>query len=84
MVRRAERFPVTSEELVAARQRMEARLISGRPPQRGDLKTLWEAYQSAVVQGHAWGEQRLPDDLVAELRAAHDRLVRELRRRSTP
>jgi hypothetical protein len=82
MVRRTERRSSTSEELVAARQRMEARLVAGRPPENGELKTLWEAYQAAVVQGRAWGEQRLPDELVAELKADHDSMVRELRERS--
>jgi hypothetical protein len=82
MVRRTERLSSTSEELVAARRRMEERLIAGRAPQRGDLKTLWEAYQAAVVEGRAWGENRLPDDLVADLKAAHDAMVRELREQS--
>ena len=61
---------------------MENRLIVGRPPGQGDLKTLWEAYQAAVVQGKVWGESRLPDDLVSDLKADHDAMVRELRRRS--
>ncbi|MEM7340152.1 MAG: hypothetical protein AAF467_15960 [Actinomycetota bacterium] len=67
--------------LVTERARMEARLIAGDPPGPGDLKTLWEAYQAAVVTGNAWGERRLPDDLVAEMKADHDALVRELRAR---
>ncbi len=71
-----------SPTLVAARRRMEARLIAGHPPVRGELKTLWEAYQAAVVDGAVWGERRLPDELVAEMKADHDSLVRELRRRS--
>lgn len=63
---------------------MEARLIEGRPPGRGDLKTLWEAYQAAVVEGKVWGDNRLPDDLVADMKADHDAMVRELRARSGP
>lgn len=68
--------------MVVARRHMEARLVAGRPPARGDLKTLWEAYQAAVVQGRVWGDHRLPDDLVADLKADHDAMVRELRERS--
>lgn len=67
--------------LLAARRAMEERLIDGRPPAKGDLKTLWEAYQAAVVQGRAWGDHRLPDDLVADMKADHDAMVRELRQR---
>ena len=77
--KRARRY--TTTDLVAARRRMEDRLVAGRPPDRGDLKTLWESYQAAVVHGRMWGNQRLPDDLVAEMKADHDELVRELRDR---
>lgn len=63
---------------------MEERLIAGRPPGPGDLKTLWEAYQAAVIEGQVWGDHRLPDDLVSDLKADHDALVRELRERSVP
>ena len=73
----------SSHALVEARREMEARLIAGRPPTKGDLKTLWEAYQAAVVQGKVWGDHRLPDDLVADMKADHDAMVRELRQRST-
>lgn len=73
-----------SGELVDARRRMEERLIAGRPPGKGDLKTLWEAYQAAVVEGQVWGDHRLPDDLVADLKADHDAMVRELRERAQP
>lgn len=58
---------------------MEERLLAGRPPGRGELKTLWESYQAAVVEGRVWGDHRLPDDLVAEMKADHDAMVRELR-----
>lgn len=74
--------PSNTESLVAARRQMEARLVAGRSPERGDLKTLWEAYQAAVVQGKVWGDHRLPDDLVADMKADHDAMVRELRSRS--
>ena len=74
--------PQVAESPTEARRRMENRLIVGRPPGKGDLKTLWEAYQAAVVQGKVWGENRLPDDLVSDLKADHDAMVRELRRRS--
>lgn len=67
--------------MVAARERMEARLIAGQPPGKGDLKTLWEAYQAAVIQGRIWGDHRLPDDLVADMKADHEAMVRELRQR---
>ena len=60
---------------------MELRLIEGIPPSGGDLKTLWEAYQAAVIKGRVWGENRLPDDLVADMKADHDAMVRELRSR---
>ena len=73
-----------TEELLNARRRMEERLIAGRPPGKGDLKTLWEAYQSAVIDGQVWGDNRLPDDLVADLKADHDAMVRELRQRARP
>lgn len=71
-----------TSELVRARRRMEARLVAGLAPRRGELKTLWEAYQVAVVQGEIWGEHRLPDDLVADMKADHDAMVRELKQRS--
>ena len=71
-----------TESLVADRKAMEKRLIDGRPPGKGELKTLWEAYQAAVVQGRVWGDHRLPDDLVADMKADHDAMVRELRMRS--
>ena len=74
--------PQGSEALIAARKEMEARLIAGRPPRKGDLKTLWEAYQAAVVEGKVWGDSRLPDDLVADMKADHDAMVRELRQRA--
>lgn len=67
--------------MVAARARMEARLIAGLPPAKGELKTLWEAYQAAVIEGRVWGDHRLPDDLVADMKADHDAMVRELRGR---
>ncbi len=60
---------------------MELRLIAGDPPNKGDLKTLWESYQAAVILGKVWGEHRLPDDLVADMKADHDAMVRELRSR---
>lgn len=72
-----------AESPIAARRRMEERLAAGRPPSRGELKTLWEAYQAAVIQGQVWGDHRLPDDLVADMKADHDAMVRELRQRST-
>lgn len=74
--------PAERQSMVVARRRMEARLIAGRAPGRGELKTLWEAYQAAVIQGEVWGDHRLPDDLVADLKADHDAMVRELRDRS--
>jgi len=73
-----------TEELIAARQQMEERLVAGRAPAQGELKTLWEAYQAAVLNGQARGDHRLPDDLVADLKADHDAMVRELRRRAGP
>lgn len=72
----------TTSDLVAARERMEARLVAGLPPAKGDLKTLWESYQAAVIEGRVWGDHRLPDDLVAEMKADHDAMVRELRSRT--
>lgn len=78
---RPDRWP-DADSPIAARRRMEERLIAGRPPSKGELKTLWEAYQAAVVQGQVWGDHRLPDDLVADMRADHDAMVRELRQRS--
>ena len=76
--------PFRTAELIAARQHMEERLIAGRPPASGDLKTLWEAYQAAVRHGRVRGDHRLPDDLVADLKADHDAMVRELRARARP
>ena len=73
-----------TEELIAARQQMEERLVAGRAPAQGDLKTLWEAYQAAVLNGRVRGDHRLPDDLVADLKADHDAMVRELRQRAGP
>ncbi len=71
-----------TEELIAARQRMAERLVAGRAPAPGDLMTLWEAYLAAVLNGQVGGDHRLPDDLVADLRADHDAMVRELRQRA--
>lgn len=82
MERTPARKQTTTAQLVVARRRMEARLIAGKPPSRGDLKTLWESYQAAVVQGKVWGPHRLPDDLVADMKADHDSMVRELRGRA--
>jgi len=70
--------PRAAQAQIAAHRRMEARLIAGRPPSPGDLTTLWEDYQAAVLAGGMRGESRLPDDLVAELKADHDALVRAL------
>ncbi len=81
MERGTARTESSTNELVAARHRMEMRLVAGAPPDKGDLKTLWEAYQAAVIQGKVWGEHRLPDDLVADMKADHDAMVRELRSR---
>lgn len=81
MTERRER-PTNTKSLVADRRAMERRLIEGRPPRKGEMKTLWEAYQAAVVDGQVWGDHRLPDDLVADMKADHDAMVRELRLRS--
>jgi hypothetical protein len=66
------------QDPVTAYRRMEQRLAAGLPPRCGDLTTLWEAYQAAVLAGTMHGETRLPDDLVAEIKADHDAMVREL------
>lgn len=71
-----------TDELHASRQQMAERLIAGRAPGPGDLMTLWEAYQAAVLNGEVGGDHRLPDDLVADLKADHDAMVRELRQRA--
>lgn len=71
-----------TEQLIAARQQMAERLVAGRAPGPGDPMTLWEAYQAAVLNGQVGGDHRLPDDLVADLKADHDAMVRELRLRA--
>lgn len=71
-----------NEELIAARRQMAERLIAGRAPAPGEPMTLWEAYQAAVLNGQVGGDHRLPDDLVADLKADHDAMVRELRQRA--
>lgn len=70
-----------TRQLVVARHRMERRLAAGESPSPGDLQTLWESYQAAVFEGRVSGQQRLPDDLVADMKADHDSLVRELQTR---
>lgn len=84
MVKTRRRMQHNARQLVVARRQMELRLAAGQPPSSGDLRTLWESYQAAVVGGRVSDRQRLPDDLVADMKADHDSLVRELRARTPP
>lgn len=68
--------PITAVRL------MEARLVAGLPPSSGDLETPWESYQAALRRAGTSNEIDLPQDLIAELRADHEALVRSLRARA--
>ena len=65
-----------TETPTAVRRRLGERLAAGRPPTGNELPTLWEAYRAAVLLAGPTATARLPDDVVAELRADHDALVR--------
>ncbi|MGI9616267.1 MAG: hypothetical protein ACR2QO_25355 [Acidimicrobiales bacterium] len=74
----------TPPAAIAAVRRMHARLAGGFAPSPGDLETPWEAYQAALRRAGASNKIDLPHDLVLELKADHDALVRSLRARAVP
>ena len=76
--------PATSSpcDPIAAYRSMEERVAAGNPPSADDLLTPWEQYRAAVLLAGPDNTVRLPSDLVADLRADHEALIRVARRRS--
>ncbi len=73
---------VISSDPIAAHRRLEQRITAGHPPTAGELLTPWEQYRAAVLLAGPASAARLPDDIVAELWADHEALLRILARRA--